>query len=195
MPASPALDELLGDDWQRLTERMERTVGKGRVIFYGQGCYPSERPIRAAYNNDLRRLGKDVLSRERARGWMEGTDDVQFAVYDWENRRLRTIYLLMIDWWSGRTEATATLLFGRGHTPLTVRTGRIEVVTLSAHLAIHIDTPDADVLDIREERDRAVITVQSDGDAVLHVYRRRALNDPTTIQLTGGGVQEMVVSL
>lgn len=193
--ASPALDALLGNDWQHTAERMERTVGKGRVIYYGQECYPSARPIRAAYEKDLRRLGQDALSRERARGWMEGTDDVQFAVYDWENRRLRTIYLLMIDWWSGRTEATATLLFGRGHAPLTVRTGRIEVVTLSANLAIHIDTPDADVLDIREERHRAVVTVQSDGDAVLHVYRRHALNDPTTIQLTGGGVQEIVVSL
>lgn len=192
-PDSPILDELLGNDWQHTTERVERTVGQGRVIFYGQACYPADRPIRTAYERDLRRLGEDALSHERARGWIRGTDDVNFAVYDWADGRLRTIYLLTIDWWREKTEASATLLFGRGETPLVIRKGRIEVVTLSRNLAVHVDTPDADILDIREEGNRAVITMQSDQGAVLNIYRRSALQDPTMIHISHGGVQEIVL--
>lgn len=195
LPHSPELAKVLGNDWQQTQERRERRVGLGRVICYTHDCYPSDRRIRSAYERDLQCLGESVCSRERARGWIRGTDDVSFTVYDWDDKPLRTIYLLDIAWWSGRAATSATLLFGKGAWPVTVRRGRIEVVTLSENLAVQPDATDADVLNIQESRQQAVITIQSDRGSTCRVYRRDSLGRPMTVRATRGGVQDIVIPL
>lgn len=194
-PGSPMLDELLGTGWRRTSGRRARNIGAGRILFHGHDGYPADRRIRSAYEADLRRIGEETRSRERESGWVKGAADVSFTAYDWSDGRLRTLYLLMIDWWSGKEKAVATLLFGRGETPLIVRKGRIEIVTLSKNLAVQVDTPDADVLDIREERQQAVVTVQSDRGASLRVYRRDASGYPSALRVSRGGVQQLTIDL
>jgi len=188
-----ALNALLGKDLDKNKGRVVRSVGEGKVIYHAHDCYPEDRAIRSVYEQDLRALGNSVVATERERGWVRGTKDVSFAVYDWGAKGLRTIYLLNIDWRSEKKTAPATLLFGKAEIPLRIRSGRIETVTLSENIAVLPDAMDADVLDIQEDEKTVAITIQSDQGTVLHVASRNS-GVISTVQISDGGVRVARVS-
>ena len=115
-PAAPprqsaALEALLGP-LPISGGRMEHKVGNGTVIYYPHDAYPCDTAIRAAYEHDLRELGARAAAAEIVRGWVRGSEDVEFAAYDRPDG-LRDLFLLNIDWWSGTPSHSAHLLLGR----------------------------------------------------------------------------------
>ena len=187
LPAhSPALARLLGDAAQA-TEKVVRTVGQGKVIYFPQESYPCADAVRADYEGELAALGELAIAAEAPRGWVRGTADVNFTAYDWAEGRLRTLYLLNIDHWSGAPAAPAELLFGGDAFPLAIPTAAITVITAAAHLAVQPLSPDADILDITARH----ITVQSDAGVTLRLFHP---GQPVReISVTAGGVQEVAI--
>ncbi len=192
---SLALARLLGDTQAGVTGRIERRIGAGRLIYYSQEAYPSEASIRQGYEADLRALGEETVLAECGRGWIRGHEDVNFAAYDWDEGRLRTVYVLNVDHWSGRQTASAVFLFGGRSYDLTVRLGTIEVITMSASLAVMPEGPDVDVLEMEERPDRIRIRVQSDSGAVLRVFAPTRPAAPETLVARAGGVQDLEIPL
>lgn len=133
------------------------------------------------------------IKDEKVRGWIRGNEDGNFAAYDWAGGRLRTIYLLDIDWWSGGASQPATLLFGEREFRLRVRAGTIEVITLSDAVAVMPAGADVDILDIRQARGAVVIVLQSDGPTDLRVFFRNGSAAPRTIHARGSGVREIAI--
>lgn len=190
-----ALGALLGDALQAEQGPVTRQVGTGRVIYFPQDSYPADERIRAAYTRELAALGEGVLARERARGWLKSSPDVQFAAYDWDTRPLRTIYLLNINWWDASApQAPATLLFGPMEYPLAARAGRIEALTLGERWAVMPQEADADILDLQEEGDGVRVVVQSNAGATLRVFCRERERELPAGHVAAGGVQELRIT-
>jgi len=167
LPESAALHALLGPALRSRT-RTERKVGRGRVIFYGQDAYPAESAIRAAYEADLRRLAETVVAAERSRGWIAGTEDVDFTVYD--HGALRTAYLLNIAWWRPPGPARARLLLGEHSHAVPVPFGRIGVLTLADGWGIYPAGDGVDILAARATARGLEFTFQADGPSRFRLY-------------------------
>ncbi|MEO6848117.1 MAG: hypothetical protein ABI254_12735, partial [Chthoniobacterales bacterium] len=72
LPTSlPVLEQLLGGE-ENSKSKVVRKVGKGTVIYFPQDAYPSEECIRSAYEEELRKLGEEMVQFETARGWLRG---------------------------------------------------------------------------------------------------------------------------
>ena len=182
---SPVLETIFGA-MPISGEKIVREVGKGKVIYFPQDAYPSDPAIRGQYEYALRDLGALAAGREAARGWLRGSEDVEFSAYDWADGRLRTLYLLNIDWWSGKPAAPALFLLGDARYELEVPAGSIAAITACAELAVMPEGMDADIIDLTPER----IVVQSDAGARLRVFAPgREL--PEWIEVKNGGVQEI----
>jgi hypothetical protein len=191
LPRSAALNRLLGAECLSARRRCARRVGRGQVIFYPQAAYPGEPAIRAAYERDLAALAGKAARPERARGWIRGSADVNFAAYDWAGGRLRTLYLLNIDWWSGRADRPAALLLKSREYPLRVRAGRIETLTVAGRCAVLPETEDVDVLDIFEGRRGSVARVQADGPSLLSVFSADGSAAARRVAIPRGGVSDV----
>ena len=181
----------MGTPFERATRKIVRNVGKGKVIFFPQDAYPCERVIRRAYEAELAAIGREASEAERDRGWVRGSKDVNFAAWDRPASRLRTIYLLNIDWWTGRKAAPATLLLGQREIPIHARAGMIETVTVCGNHAFMPETDDVDVLDVQDRNGRVTVTVQSDGPSRLRVYW--ATGPSRLINIPNGGISRLAV--
>lgn len=189
LPDSKTLDSLLGRGWQHATGRCERSVGRGRAIYYADDLYPAAAGLRRAYEVDLRRLGEQAALCERPRGWLAANADVSFTAYDWPDGRTRTLYVLNTDWWSGRTMHAATLLLGRRAFKIPVRLGTIEVLTIRDGVAVMPESADADVLEIDMVDGGGRVRVQSDRGTSLRIYRETAAR-PVRLAVSRGGVED-----
>jgi len=90
-----ALDELLGN-WQHESGSYTRRIGKGEVVFFANDCYPSE--IVEEYTSAMKMAIERAIEPEKAKLWAQGSDDINFAVYEQEDET-RTLYALNINWW------------------------------------------------------------------------------------------------
>jgi hypothetical protein len=164
------LYELLGDDFANTstdsTEIIRRQVGKGKVIYFKIDTYPADGRIREIYENELKTLALEAEECERNKGWIRGSDDVNFTVYDWADGKTRTIYLLNIDWWSGKTAAPAKLLLGNREFNISVRAGAIEAITISDGLAVMPLNIDMDIIKLN----RQGISVQSAFGGKIKIF-------------------------
>lgn len=195
LPAnSPALARLLGEHVSAASKTV-RAVGQGRVIYFPQDAYPCEPAIRSEYEAELRARGEATVERERRRGWIRGNPDVGFAAYDWQDGRMRTLYLLDIDHWSGRAAAAAQFLFGPRTYDLAVRAGMIETIYASASVALMPEGLDTDVLELEVTGGQMRALVQSDVGAVLRVFAPGHPECPGTVCVASGGVREILVRM
>ncbi|MEO6848464.1 MAG: hypothetical protein ABI443_12175, partial [Chthoniobacterales bacterium] len=165
------------------------------VIYFPQDAYPSEECIRSAYEEELRKLGEEMVQFETARGWLRGSPDVNFAAYDREGGRLRTLYILNIANWSDERAANVTFLFKENEYPIAARNGAIEVITVSQSIAVMPDSQDMDVMDIQEEEGKFRIMLQSDKGGNLSIFSPRYPQIPKSITVDKGGIQEVILSL
>lgn len=183
---SAALERIFGS--MPLTgDKVVRQVGKGTVIYFPQDVYPCDAAVRAAYEYALRDLGARAAALEATRGWIRGSEDVNFAAYDRADG-LRTLYLLNIDWWSGNPAAPVLFLLGDARYEIQAPAGGIAVITACPEIAVMSEGMDADVLALTPDR----ITVQSDAGARLRLFAPgRKL--PEWIEVKEGGVQEITL--
>jgi len=166
-------------------DKVVRQVGKGTVIYFPQDAYPCDAGIRAAYEYVLRDLGARAAAAEAPRGWVRGSEDVEFVAYDRPDG-LRDLYLLNIDWWSGKPAQTAHLLLGDARYEVPAPAGGIVNITVSDNLAVMPEGMDTDVIELTANR----VVVQSDAGARLRLFAPgRKL--PEWIEVKAGGVQEV----
>jgi len=166
VPSSKSLRQLLGEAL-RAGGRVERAVGRGRVIFYGQDLYPADAAVRRSYENDLRTVAKQQLAEERRRGWIEGSEDTDFAVYDAGD--LRIAYLLNVAWWDHQSPSRARLLLQEKSFPLTVPFGRIQMAAMVGPWALVPENSDVDIVEAAGDEGRAAFLTQADGPSVYTV--------------------------
>ena len=119
-----ALEELLGEGWQRASGVRTRQVGDGTVIFVASDEWPAA-SIRSQYEECLKRLAGNAVEREKKRGWFESNEDVEFACYEQADGS-RTFYLLNICWWD-RKPSEAIFRIGEHKKTISVPFGEIIV--------------------------------------------------------------------
>jgi hypothetical protein len=168
-------------------DKVVRQVGKGTVIYFPRDAYPCDASIRAAYEFVLRDMGARAAAAEATRGWVRGSEDVNFAAYDRPDG-LRDLYLLNIDWWSGAPAHPAHFLLGDARYEVPAPAGGILNITVGDNLAVMPDGLDADVIKLTPDH----ITVQSDAGVRLRLFAPgRKL--PEFIDVKDGGVQEVML--
>jgi hypothetical protein len=156
---------------------VENRVGRGRVTYVNAAAYPGEESLAPLYQEVLKSIGASTLSEEGQQAWVQGSEDVSFAVYDWEARagkaQTSTIYLLNVNWWSGTPQrAEARLFWGGAEIPLEITRDRIHMITLSKEWGIWTEDLDTDVMEVQEEAGRAKIRLQGEGETRLTILRR-----------------------
>ena len=91
----PALKELLGD-WQHVSGCHTRRVGQGQVVFFAGDCYPAA--IADDYTAAMKAAVERAVAPEKSKVWAQGSEDVNFAVYE-QPDGTRKLYALNINWW------------------------------------------------------------------------------------------------
>ncbi len=192
----PAKDDvlkaLLGEDYKDRNEKYERKVGKGKVIFYPQKLYPSEPLIKEEYQADLKKLLDDSILDQIENGWIEGADNIEFAAWDWDDNKTRTIYLLNIDWWSIDTSHAARLRIGDSSFDIEVRRDVLEAITVSGDVAVKPSTMTTDVLDISKNNSGYQITVQTASMDTLDIYHIN--KGVETHKIMGPGIHTITIN-
>jgi hypothetical protein len=186
------LIELLGADYKNKKKAYRNKVGKGEVIFYPQKLYPAESPIKDDYVKDLKKICDNSVLNQLQKGWIEGAENIEFAVWDREDSEIRTIYLLDIDWWSAQTSHPATLMIGDTKFPLNIRRDILETVTIFQNVAVMPQSMTTDVLDISKTEHGYEITVQTTKRETIPVYHTK--NGAKTYEIENAGIHKFVIS-
>lgn len=181
---SPTLAKIFGDV-PLYGDRVERQIGKGTVIYFPQDAYPSDAGLRDSYESVLREIGCAAADAEAQRGWIRGSEDVNFSAFDRPDG-LRSLYLLNIDWWSGAASHTVEFLHGDAVYEVRAQSGGIGVITVGDNIAVMPEGPDVDVIELTDKH----IVIQSDAGARLRLFmaEKRVFE---MIEVKGGGVQEV----
>lgn len=151
-------------------------------------AYPANAALEGLYQQLLREAGERVLAEQSANVWVRGTEDVSFAVYDWDpvpgQVPVSSVYLLNVNWWSDDTTLpVAHLLWKDSEVPLAVPRGVIHVVTVSGDWAIWTQDFDADVAELKPDGRGVDVRVQGQGQTTLRVLYRPALRGGVLFKL------------
>jgi hypothetical protein len=147
---------------------MENHVGRGSVTFVNAAVCPGHPYVSALYEHLLHQVGTRTLRTERDQAWVQGSQDVSFAVYDWKKRgdepAVSTIYLLNINWWDeSHPGAQVQLLWGKTEIPILVTSGRVHRITLCGDWGVWTQDNDSDILGIEPRRKSAKFRLQGEG--------------------------------
>jgi hypothetical protein len=164
------LKELLGKNYETASEPYENKVGNGRVIFFPEKKYPIDPSVKDRYTDALKKIGAEVIKNEDQKGWIENSPDIEFAVWDKDDKDYRTIYLLNIDWWSDMLVHQGTLLLGNQRFQVDVRRNWLETITISNGIAVMPGSMTTDILNIEVKKNRCNLTVQTTGKDQLKVF-------------------------
>ena len=134
----------------------ERKLGEGQITFVNVAAYPGDAALERLYQELLRETGQRVLSEERARVWARGSEDVSFAVFDWDRipgqPATSTVYFLNVNWWGDTSQPTeAHLLWQDVEVPLAITRGKIHIVTVAGDWGIWTQDIDTDVSGLHPE--------------------------------------------
>jgi hypothetical protein len=149
-----------------------RNVGEGQVVCFPQKLYPIDSFIRDAYSKELSAIGTEAVAGQRQKGWIGSSENIEFAAWDWDDGQHRTIYILNIDWWSGKASSHCTLLLGDQEFKLDVRRRFIEAVTVYKGLAVMPKSMQTDIMKIEKNSDEYTITVQTTGPDELFIFNK-----------------------
>lgn len=173
---------------------VEFKLGRGRVTFMNAAAYPADAAVEGLYQALMREAGRKTLAQERASIWVKGTDDVSFAVYDWNRMAgqpaTHTVYLLNVDWWSDVPRPTeAQLLWQDVEMPLNVTRGKIHMLTASGDWGMWTQDNETDVMSLHSEARRADVKLQGQGATQLKVLYRPAAHGTSRPKLCGESSQ------
>jgi hypothetical protein len=154
---------------------VENSLGKGKVILVNSKSYPAEDSVKALYSGLLTQLGQQMLNLERSRGWLNGSDEIGFTVYDQvELHSLRTIYFLNVNWWADDEQPSeAKLLWGERSIPLDVIRGNLNLITLADNWGIWTQDNETDIIDMDETENGVIIKLQGQGNTVLTLLNKQ----------------------
>jgi hypothetical protein len=173
---------------------VEHKIGKGQVTFVNVAAYPGDAALEGLYRELLREAGERAIVEQRVRVWARGSEDISFAVYDWDpapgQPPTSTVYLLNVNWWSDDTTLPAAhLLWKDADVPLALARGKIHVVTLAGDWGIWTQDNDTDVAGLQPDSRGVEVTLQGQGKTKLHVLYRPAARGGVQIKLRGQSSQ------
>ena len=173
---------------------VEHKIGKGQLTFVNVAAYPGDAVLDELYRELLREAGERVIVEQRAGVWARGSEDISFAVYDWDpapgQPPTSTVYLLNVNWWSDETTLPyAHLLWKDADVPLALARGKIHVVTLAGDWGIWTQDNDTDVTGLRPESRGVEVSLQGQGKTKLQVLYRPAARGGVRIKLRGQSSQ------
>ena len=156
---------------------IENRIGRGAVTLVNAAAYPGEEALAPLYRLLVRGIGEDTLSRERRSLWVKGSEDVSFAVYDWEKAadapQISTAYLLNVNWWDRAPQPRpAKLLWRDSQIPLSISRDRIHIITVSGDWGIWTADARTDVMDVRPEGSGVRIKLQGQGETQISLLSR-----------------------
>nr|AUN36757.1 hypothetical protein [uncultured bacterium] len=169
-------------------------LGKGRVTFVNAPLYPADSAVEAVYQGLLQEAGQQTLARERDSLWVKGTDDVSFAVYDWDREAgepaTHTVYLLNVNWWSDAPwPSEAKLLWQDVEIPLNITRGEIHMVTTSGDWGVWTQDNETDVISLHSQARRVDVNLQGQGQTQLKILYRPAAHGGAPLRLCGESSQ------
>jgi hypothetical protein len=169
---------------------VEHKIGRGKVTFVNVAAYPGDAALEGLYRELLREAGERVVEEQRATVWARGSEDISFAVYDWDpvsgQPPTSTVYLLNANWWSDAPHPSqAHFLWGDADVPLAITRGVIHVVTVAGDWGIWTQDNDTDVGGMRLESRGVEVSLQGQGRTKLQVLYRPAARAGARFKLRG----------
>lgn len=160
--------EMLGNNYRTLTQKIERTFGLGKIIYFPHKAYPAEDILVEEYENTMRCIAQNASVVESSKGWIKTNKSIGFTAWDSNDRR--TIYLLNTDWQSDANEQLATFLFNDHEFPISVRRYHTETIHCAHGLALMPEGNTTDILRIEKWEDKGWCTsIQSTGRDIIHI--------------------------
>ena len=169
---------------------LENKVGKGQVTFVNVAAYPGDAAVEDLYRGLLHAAGKRAVAEQKSNVWVKGSEDVSFAVYDWDRTPgqppISTVYLLNVNWWSDNPPVSeAHLLWKDAEVPLAITRGKIHVVTVAGDWGVWTQDINTDVTGIQPDSRGVEISLQGQGKTKLQVLYRPAASGGAQGKLRG----------
>lgn len=161
--------EMLGDNYQSLNEKTEKSFGYGKIIYFPQKAYPAEDILIKEYKNTIQNIAENTIQNEPSKGWIKASKSVGFTVWD-DSKNRRTLYLLNTDWESEQKEQKAILVYNGKEISLPVRRYHIETIHCAEGIAIIPMNNTTDVLDIKQQNNEWSITIQNTENETILIF-------------------------
>ena len=162
---------LLGEDYRTYSQKTEIRLGKGTIIYYPQACYPADSMIRQSYMESIKEIAASVTRTEPQKGWIKASPFINFSV--WDTPALRTLYILNVDWQSGQSHP-CTLLLGNSQFRFDAGFYAINTIRCVDQLAVMAQSNTSDILDIKKEANKTIITCQTTGKDIILIFDARS---------------------
>ena len=185
------LRELLGDNYQQLTEKTEISFGLGKVVYFPIAAYPAEASLRAAYVKEMKAIAYKSVTEEIEQGWIIHAPAVGFTVWNQADRR--TIYLLNTDWKNKDKEQSATFVYGQHSFPIKVRQYHTETIHCAEGLAVMPKGNTTDVLSITSTATGWKVRVQTTGQDTV-ACMQASTGKVENLQLPCAGIHELTIA-
>lgn len=162
------IQTLLGIDYKRYKEKTVIPLGKGRVIYYPENVYPADDLIRAGYIEEMKEIASGIVSEEMEKGWVQSSPHINFSV--WDDDRIRTFYLLNVDWKSGAVSHPAKFVLNNKVFTVDVDRYKITTIRCVGRIAAKMKSNTSDILNIEQHDGRWIITCQTSGEDHLTFF-------------------------
>ena len=182
--------EMLGNNYQQLTDRTEISYGKGRIIYFPQKTYPIA--LKEDYTAAMRQIATETVESEDGKGWVKAASSVGFTVWDTPERR--TIYLLNADWKSEQEQQSATFIYQGKSFPVEVRRYHIETIHCAEGLAVMPASNTTDVLSIQKEEAGWKVKIQNTEHDTLR-FLNAVTGKVESFSFPEAGIHEMFIHL
>ena len=156
---------LLGEDYRTYSQKAEIRLGKGKIIYFPQPCYPADPLIREAYTESINAIATSVIQDEPQKGWIKAAPFINFSA--WDTPTMRTLYVLNVDW-QNEQSLPCTLLLGDSEFRFDADIYALHTIRCADGLGVMPAGNTTDILDIRKEAGKYIITCQTTGkDTIL----------------------------
>ena len=182
--------EMLGNNYQQLTDRTEISYGKGRIIYFPQKTYPVA--LKEDYTAAMRQIATETVEPEDSKGWVKAASSVGFTV--WDSPERRTIYLLNADWKSEQEQQSATFIYQGKSFPVEVRRYHIETIHCTEGLAVMPASNTTDVLSIQKEEAGWKVKIQNTEHDTLR-FLNAVTGKVESFSFPEAGIHEMFIHL
>ncbi len=179
------IKKMLGIDYKTYQTKTEIPLGKGKIIYYPQHCYPADQEIKAEYTKSMQTLAAETIKDEPLKGWVKATPFIDFTV--WDAADLRTLYILNVDWQSDSPLRQATLLLNSFEFPVEINKYSLATIRCKDNLAAMPQSNTSDILSIEEQSDSWQIIWQTTAKDEMYIFN--ALNGKTEkVQASEAGI-------
>lgn len=151
--------------------KVEKTLGKGKVILVNAKAYPHHTAINNIFVNTAKELNDELIAKENA--WIECGNDIEFTVYERENGK-RDIYVIAVDWYNTPDKNRSFVLrLGKHKYTIEIPFGIMLKITAMGDKAAFVLSEDAET-DFDGE---STVTVQGAGDMMLKIAQNGTITD------------------